>query len=567
MRADRRDFIRLTTAGAAGFLLVRSRPVLAAWPSSGKMAVNPNIDNMRVVACVDPAMLKGTPSAMTFAGQNAVVDSARVAANMDAMAMALANATTADAAWQAIFRSSKPWASTLVAIKINITESKNMARLAVVEKFCRMMAGFGVPAKNIIIYDWNTSFGGNMSSYTSSFSTTDATKIPGVLSNQNDALGGTTSAKLPDGSSVQCTKQIADGTVDILINIANNKGHTLFGGSTLCMKNHFGTLAPNHNNIATYVSNINKSDAILGGNPVRQQLCFIDSLFANKAQNSGTPEATPGYLIMGTFAPAVDYLTVKKVREAVMGATHDASIVNSFMTNFGYTTSDPVWVLVPPATSTNPDGGTDARTPAGTGGSGGGGSSTAGGGGSRGTGGAQAGGSPGSGGAQAGGSSGSGGAAAGGRGGTTGPGGSGGAGVAGSTGAGGASTGGRSTAASASGGDTGSGGSSSGGVLSAGGVGSGGTGSGGSNVAAGGSNGFATGGSSGSGGARKNGTSGGCGVGGGVPASGRWATLLALGAVAAGRQLRRLLVQRELLRRPDHAPDGTKGADIDETKE
>jgi hypothetical protein len=395
-----------------------------------------------------------------------------------------------------------------------------------------------------------------MSSYTSSFSTTDATKIPGVLSNQNDALGGTTSAKLPDGSSVQCTKQIADGTVDILINIANNKGHTLFGGSTLCMKNHFGTLAPNHNNIATYVSNINKSDAILGGNPVRQQLCFIDSLFANKAQNSGTPEATPGYLIMGTFAPAVDYLTVKKVREAVMGATHDASIVNSFMTNFGYTTSDPVWVLVPPATSTNPDGGADARTPAGTGGSGSGGSSTAGGGGSRGTGGAQAGGSPGSGGA-----------AAGGRGGTTGPGGSGGAGVAGSTGAGGPSTGGRSTAASAGGGDTGSGGSGSGGVLSAGGVGSGGTGSGGSNVAAGGSNGFATGGSSGSGGARKNGTSGGCGVGGGVPTSGRWATLLALGAVAAGRQLRRLLVQRELLRRPDHAPDGTKGADIDETKE
>jgi len=55
--------------------------------------------------------------------------------------------------------------------------------------------------------------------------------------------------------------------------------------------------------------------------------------------------------------------------------------------------------------------------------------------------------------------------------------------------------------------------------------------------------------------------------GGGVPTSGRWATLLALGAVAAGRQLRRLLVQRELLRRPDHARTGTKGADIDETKE
>jgi len=83
---------------------------------------------------------------------------------------------------------------------------------------------------------------------------------------------------------------------------------------------------------------------------------------------------------MGTFAPAVDYLTVKKVREAVMGATHDASIVNSFMTNFGYTTSDPVWVLVPPGNQHQPGWRSRRATPAGTGGSGSGSSSTAGGG-------------------------------------------------------------------------------------------------------------------------------------------------------------------------------------------
>jgi len=46
---------------------------------------------------------------------------------------------------------------------------------------------------------------------------------------------------------------------------------------------------------------------------VRQQLCFIDSIIANKASNTGTPEVSPCYLIMGVFGPAVDYLTVKKV--------------------------------------------------------------------------------------------------------------------------------------------------------------------------------------------------------------------------------------------------------------
>jgi len=131
----------------------------------------------------------------------------------------------------------------------------------------------------------------------------------------------------------------------------------LFGGSTLCMKNHFGTFEPNHTSLASYVFKINKSDAIIGGSPVRQQLCFIDSLFANKASNFGAPEVMPGYLVMGTFAPAVDYLAVKKIREAVMGCTHDAATVKSFMTSFGYTINDPEWVLVPPAGAAAIDGG------------------------------------------------------------------------------------------------------------------------------------------------------------------------------------------------------------------
>ena len=361
MSFDRRDFVKVTTAGVTGLILGgKATRAYGAWPDSGTLAINPNISNMRVVGCVDPTMMKSKPTSMTFAAQNAVVDAARVAANMDAMAMQLAKTSTADAAWSAIFRSSKPWASTIAAIKVNTVESKNMAHIAIIQKFVAVLTKLGVPPKNIIVYDGNENYAAAISNYTSHFSLTDAAKISAVVSNVNSALGGAVSAPLPGGSSAKCTAHIANGTVDILINIANNKGHTLFAGSTLCMKNHFGTFAPNHTNLASYVFKINKSDAIVGGSPARQQLCLVDSLFANKAANTGTPEVMPGYLVMGTFAPAVDYLTVKKVREEVMGCKHDAATVKSFLTSFSYTTNDPEWVLVPPAGSAAIDSGTDA---------------------------------------------------------------------------------------------------------------------------------------------------------------------------------------------------------------
>jgi hypothetical protein len=43
---------------------------------------------------------------------------------------------------------------------------------------------------------------------------------------------------------------------------------------------------------------------------------------------------------MGTCAPVVDYLTVKKIREEDMGASHTSSIIDKYMTEFGYSTSD-----------------------------------------------------------------------------------------------------------------------------------------------------------------------------------------------------------------------------------
>ncbi len=55
----------------------------------------------------------------------------------------------------------------------------------------------------------------------------------------------------------------------------------------------------------------------------------MDFLLENKSANVATPEVMPCYLVIGTFAPALDYLTVKQVREAVMGRTRDSAAVNS----------------------------------------------------------------------------------------------------------------------------------------------------------------------------------------------------------------------------------------------
>ena len=561
MQKQRRDFLKITAAGAAGLALTRADRAFAAWPGTGTMAVNPNIDNMRVVGCVDTKMMKSTP-AMSFAAENAAVDSARLQANMDAMAMQLANQPTADAAWKAIFTTGKSsWAATKVAIKINSLEPKNTAHIAILQKFCSILAGYGVLPANIIIYDGQSAYT-DTSNFASYISLTDATKIQAVLSNLNSAMGGTVSAAIPGGSTGTCTANIANGTIDILINVANNKGHDLMGGATLCMKNHFGTFAPKHD--INYLFNINKSDAILGGTPVRQQLCFVDSLFTNKTQNVGTPELMPCYLTMGVFAPAVDYLTIKKVREEALGLTHVDATINSYLTSFGYTTADPVWVLVPPAS-----GGSGAD--GGAGGAGGSGSSGSGGAGSGGTsasGGARGGGASGSGGTASGGTSGSGGTTASGgtssaggvaSGGTSGSGGArsggtnaaGGAGSGGTSGSGGAASGGtsgssgaRSGGATATGGTPTSGGTTSGSAGGAGGAAtsvasaSGGSASTGGTSAGAGTSANATGGSSGSTASANSGS--GCDIAGGDRKVTRWGAMLAFGAVVV-EKLRRLV--------------------------
>jgi hypothetical protein len=386
---SRRSFLKSAAAGAAG--LAVSGPAVqsvlgktSGWTS--KMVINPKIPNTRVVCMFDPKMISTpTSSNYTLSGYVAATDATVISTDMDLMAIQLAQKSTAATAWSTIFQkpASKTWAQVMVAIKVNGCNHKNLPRVAVVGKICTVLNGMGVPGANIIVYDGGNSASGgscnDIAEYTPYFNAAGTGgKYPGITSVNGVGLGGVSSAPVPNnptgGSTQACPKYIADGTIDILVNIAVNKGHRTpahndgnnqgnTGGVTLCLKNHFGTFlaSPNHGLTSPTTADnaiyLNMADAIIGGTPPRQQLCIVDSLWADNANNpDGPPKGVVSRLIMGTFAGAVDYLTSLEVKQNIMTNalgwtnTMDFTQINKFMTAFGYTTTDGVWVPITPTT-------------------------------------------------------------------------------------------------------------------------------------------------------------------------------------------------------------------------
>jgi len=339
--SNRRDFLKTVSIGAAGILVSCSKSEssnqasVSAWTPGKK--INPAIDNLRVVCCHDHTMINGDPQTWDMKAQNAPVNAEKVYKVLDEMAMALASKGSAQEAWQTIFQKppAKNWQDVRAAIKVNCI-SENHPRVAVVAKVCEELHTLGVPCGNIIIYDSDDD--------ASKFYTEFIGKgLPQgvVVSRMSDALGGMIDADVPDPypGKFKCTAALARGEIDVLVNIAVNKGHNKdYGETTLTLKNHAGTFEPrpiHKGGGLDYIIAINKSNAILGGTPVRQQLCIVDSLWAMTKGPFGTPDKQVNRLIMGTFGPAVDYLTAKKVREPVMGVTHNKSI-ERFLTDFGY---------------------------------------------------------------------------------------------------------------------------------------------------------------------------------------------------------------------------------------
>jgi hypothetical protein len=603
----RRDFLKTAAAGAAGAMglsALRFDKLLAqstgGWVSG--MQINPAIDNKRVICCHDTNMLTSTPANTSWANQNNSVNANLVASNLDQMAMQLAQRTTAADAWSTIFRSSKPWASTKVAIKTNAIQGTagNHPRVAIIKKICDVFIDqLGVPVANVILYDANADASATYSTYAS---LTDATKIRATVSKYAQSLGGMVPVTIAASTkNISAPADLVNGVIDILVDISVLKVHSGpgtsygFGSCSLCMKGHLGTFinagtdsAPSSTglHVLEAIFNINKHAAILGGNPVRQQLCIVDALLANGG-NSATWSVRTDRIVMGTFAPIVDYLAATKLllNSTVMaagpmsaqGVTNAGILLPQFLTSFGYAATDTLqWVESGSGGTSSGAGGAGGSSgtsaAGGTGGSGG--TSGAGGaGGSGGTsaaGGARSGGTSAAGGARGGGASATGGAGGGrtsatggtGSGGTSA---TGGAGSGGTSAAGGAGSGGTSATGNAgSGGTSAAGGAGSGGATAAGGTpGSGGTvssgvggtdapatsaasASGGSASTGGTSAGTRTGASSMGGSigttaasVSRGNSGGGCTVAGADRRATRWGALLAFGAVVA-EKIRRL---------------------------
>jgi hypothetical protein len=387
---NRRDFLKKTAVGTAGLTAGLSllKPAKAQAATTGawtgtSMKINPAIDNLRVVCMYDTNMItNATPNYNSCDDVVNACDQTAIDTNMDNMAMWLAQQTTATEAWSTIFQkpASKTWADVIVTIKVNTCNTTDEPRVPVILKICNVLKTLGVTPGNITIYDGACQKISG-SGYSNYFNTKGGTYNGYTVFPCNLSAGlPTTNVTAPNLGTQPCPSTLANGTTDILINISVNKGHTLqadgnTGGCTLAHKNHFGTFTPHHGlngystgDVAIYYG---MSDAILGGTPVRQQLCIVDSLWSDNNNNpDGQPNGALYRLVMGTFAGAVDLLTCLQIKYLIaykqLGWANNMDItvtdtagvstvtggqVSHFMTLYGYTSNDADldWVPITPA--------------------------------------------------------------------------------------------------------------------------------------------------------------------------------------------------------------------------
>lgn len=361
MDISRRSFLKTTSTGAAG-LTVLGSGVYSAFSAqksrsswSNGMKINPEIENNRVVCCHNPAFFIDQSKATvanTFQKQNAAVDSSRVETDMDGLAISLSGKDDPQQAWATIFRkpSNKEWNLVKVAIKLNVIYEPIMPRVAIVGKVCEELINLGVSPANISIYDAcsNTYGNGKYNSYVGN-------GIPQGVTVANLSLYSVPTKSIAVGSKqIKCASLVLDS--DILVNIAVNKGHDQAdkGAFTLCMKNHTGTFIKSTGfmqNCPTLQEMIDehKSEAVVGnGDPVRQQLCIVDSLWAAVKGPGNPADCIPARIAMGTFGPAVDILVTREIREKIMGASHTESAISTILSSFDFSEVELEWVEVPP---------------------------------------------------------------------------------------------------------------------------------------------------------------------------------------------------------------------------
>ena len=351
-KISRRRFLKntiITGAVITGFPTVFIPKSTAGW--APQTPVHPNVDNLRVVGITDPGMTLSLSPRASWTLQNKLVSSEKVSENIDKLACTLTDIRDPKEAWHAIFVKPprKSWHDTVVAIKTNHIAQQH-TRSAVMAKICHTLADtLGINPANIHIYDAED--GRGMSKETPFEGLPNGCRI-------EDNWGGiNTPTFVPapwkdSGGKSECLKYLADGTVDILINMAMCKGHSShFGRFTMTMKNHFGTFSPKPGHWVgshDYLIAINQTPEILG--PMdpktgkitypRQQLCLVDALWASKGGPSGRPSHQPNFIAMGVMSPVVDFQVATKFRGEQMGWHPNMEATRQMLASFGYSEND-----------------------------------------------------------------------------------------------------------------------------------------------------------------------------------------------------------------------------------
>jgi hypothetical protein len=336
-------------AAMTAFPMVLVRKSRAAWARN--TIVHPNIDNLRIVGVTDRHMTRADEPNASWARQNELVVQDVVSDNIDRLACLLAETKDPRQAWNAIFikPTGKSWSDTVVAIKTN-NISRQHTRSAVMSKICTTLTRvLGVKPSNIHIYD--AVHGRNMSRSTPFAGLPEGCRIEDKWGGVNTYTAVPEPWGHPSGKS-KCLRHLMDGSVDILVNIALCKAHSgQFGGFTMTMKNHFGTFSPSPGHQLgrlEYLIAINQTPEILGqmdertGQVLypRQQLCFVDALWASKGGPGGNPTHQTNFLAMGVLSPAVDYVVATRFRGERMGWHPDMTASGRMLTEFGYEEAD-----------------------------------------------------------------------------------------------------------------------------------------------------------------------------------------------------------------------------------
>jgi hypothetical protein len=257
------------------------------------------------------------------------------------MAMALAQTSTPEEGWAKILRkpANKAWSDVIVGVKA-------VGMKYTVTKLEKVLANLGVNvAENCYYFDGYSCLYFMPDTMNHSCEAGQGTYLEGE---PRDKLPGITDAPVPypagSTSYWPCIADVANGTMDIMITLQRAESHQLtFGGMSSACKVHYGTFlgasigAPLHGGAGhdgtTGMTALLKSEALIGGTPPRQQLVIMDYV------NSDTGHQ-PCKLLMGTFAPIVDYLTIMKIRIPECGQNPIMSIVNRYYEDFGYTADD-----------------------------------------------------------------------------------------------------------------------------------------------------------------------------------------------------------------------------------